>query len=383
MKIAAIIAEYNPFHNGHAYHILKTRSLGYSHIVAIMSGNTVQRGDIAVLDAHARAEAAIKGGANLVIELPPPYSCASAADFAISGVDIAKRLGAVSALSFGSECGDTDALISCAGAMEDVDGNKIKAAIAAGLTYPAAIAATMEKSGELLQGANNTLAIEYIKALKGSGIEPITVKRTTPHDHDLCFGSFASASHIRSLLKNNEDASRFIPDTCSESVCFSDRSFIEAIEKPILFRLSAMTPEEIKAAPYMSDGVGERIARNVMSCSSLSELYSKAKTRNVTHARVRRAILLAALGVKAEDMSAPPPYARVLAADKNGLEILSSCKLSASIPISTSLKELSKASEHALRCATLTELVSKLRHMASYSREGYVSEYSRKAIIRG
>lgn len=118
MKTAGIIAEYNPFHSGHAYQIARTRALGYTHICAVMSENAVQRGDIAILDAHSRAKAAISGGADLVIGLMPPYSIGSARDFASAGVSILKGLGAVDAISFGAESDDTRALCRCAEYLE-------------------------------------------------------------------------------------------------------------------------------------------------------------------------------------------------------------------------------------------------------------------------
>lgn len=377
MKTAGIIAEYNPFHNGHAYHIAQTRSLGCTHIIAVMSGNIVQRGDIAILDAHSRAEMAVKGGADLVIELPPPYSAGSARDFARAGVHILKCLGVAEALSFGSECGDIETLKDCAAALSSDINEEITAHIAAGKTYPQAIAALFPRFAHILQGANNTLAIEYIQALSGSGITPLTVSRTAHHDSGETCGSFASASKIRELILRDKSVENLMPFSFDSK----DVSKITEAKGAILFRLAEMSADEIKNAPYTGDGIAERLIRSRMTAGCLTELYEAVKTRNVTLARVRRAVLLAALGASQSDLS-QPPYARVLAANRRGLEILAECKKRASIPISASLAELAKTSPYAKRCAELTELSAKLRWMARCGRsERFVSEYSRRFVV--
>lgn len=383
MKTAGIIAEYNPFHNGHAYHIQKTKEAGCTHIIAVMSGNIVQRGDVAVLDCHTRAAMAVTGGADLVIELPPPYCCGSAKDFSSAGVHILKSLGAVDLLSFGSECGDILAIEDCAAAISDGDckqSAEITSMMSAGKTYPQALAAVFPQFSEILKGANNTLAIEYINALKGSGIQPMTVRRTAPHDRSESFGSFASASAIRKMILSGEPAEsyhNYMPFGFNEG----DVSETAAVESAILFRLAASCDEEIMNAPYTGDGIAERLIKNRMNAISLDGLYEAVKTRNVTHARVRRTVLLAALGARQSDFSLPP-YARILAANKKGLEILAQCKKKASIPISASLAELSGVSRHAKRCAELTEIAARLRWMARRDGgERFVSEYSHRFSV--
>lgn len=406
MKTAGIIAEYNPFHNGHAYHIAETRRQGCTHIVAVMSGNVVQRGDIAVLDAHARAEMAVRGGADLVIELPPPCSCGAAKDFARAGVHILKGLRVVDILSFGSECADIGELCSCAAAVSQSAEGRIAELFASGLTYPQAVAALFPQFEGILQGANNTLALEYIQAIKGSGITPFTVKRTVGHDsaetstadhnsavestadhdsaetsaadHDSGSGvRYASASEIRRMMAKNQFAANFMPFSFEGR----DVSTISAVEAALLFKLASASEEEIKNAPYTKDGIAERMIKARKTAGSLSELYSALKTRNVTHARVRRAVLLAALGACESDMRMPE-YARVLAANKRGLEILAAAKDRASIPISTSLAELAKISPYAKRCAEMTELAARLRWMARREPgERYISEYSKRFSV--
>ncbi len=382
MKTAGIIAEYNPFHSGHAYHIAQTRALGYTHICAVMSENVVQRGDIAILDAHARAKAAISGGADLVIGLMPPYSIGSARDFASAGVSILKGLGVIDALSFGAESADIAALCRCAEYLEKIDKDELKRLMSGGLTYPQALTKALNRLGdgfgEMLSTPNNVLALEYICAIKNSGIAPIAIKRTAAHDGDTPSGGYASASYLRKIMLSGGDIGDFLGYAYDKA----DISGIERIEKAILWRLALASPEEILSAPYTGSGIGQRIVKNAMTAGSLGELFEAAKTRNVTHARVRRAVLAIALGITAADVQSPP-YARVLAANGRGLEILAECKRRASISISTSLADLSKTSEHARRCAQLSEKASRLRFLARADAGNgvFVPEAARKALI--
>ncbi len=382
MKTAGIIAEYNPLHSGHAYHISQTRALGYTHICAVMSENVVQRGDIAILDAHTRAKAAIAGGADLVIGLMPPYSIGSARDFASAGVSILKGLGVIDALSFGAESADIAALCRCAEYLEKIDKDELKRLMSGGLTYPQALTKALNRLGdgfgEMLSTPNNVLALEYICAIKNSGIAPIAIKRTAAHDGDTPSGGYTSASYLRKIMLSGGDVGDFL----GYEYDGGDISGIERIEKAILWQLALASPEEILSAPYTGSGIGQRIIKNAMTAGSLGELFEAAKTRNVTHARVRRAVLAIALGITAADIQSPP-YARVLAANGRGLEILAECKRRASIPISTSLADLSKTGEHARRCAQLSEKASRLRFLARADAGNgvFMPEAARKALI--
>lgn len=380
MSVAAIIAEYNPFHSGHAYQIKKTRELGYDNIIAVMSSDTVQRGDIAICDPGFRAREAVKNGVDLVIELPTPYSCSSAHDFASAGVHIVKSLGVANALSFGSETGDAGLLCRCADMAGSLEPAKIKELCSSGLTYPQAVSRLMGDLGSILAGANDTLAIEYILALKGTGIKPVAIKRTAAHDSPEACGGYLSASAIRQMLAGDarDKAVQFLSDLPDED----DISLIQRVEKAILFKLISSSEAEIRSAPYTSDGVAERIMRYAHRSCSLSELYDKVKSRNITHARVRRAVLMCALGVKADMLRADPPYARVLAASAEGIKLLRECKRRSVIPISSSLARLSRISEQAAICAQITEKAAWLRRAASAGGlAGHLPEASRKFSV--
>ena len=218
MKTAAIICEYNPFHNGHRYHIDQTRKEhGATHVVCVMSGNFTQRGDVALCDKYERARVALNSGADLVIELPVAFSLASAEYFARGAVHIIKSLGCVDMLSFGSEIGDSGILKEAAGAVHfAMDSEVFLHHMKQGLSYPAALKATVEEYYtddvvDILTGPNNILAVEYIRALDMAGgtIEPVTVRRYgADHDSDELDHTI-SASKLRKMIKNNEDVSQY------------------------------------------------------------------------------------------------------------------------------------------------------------------------------
>ena len=188
MKTAGIIAEYNPFHNGHFYHVRQTRAAGYSHIVAVMSGNVVQRSEVACFSKWTRASAAVKSGVNLVIELPAVYAVASAEKFASAGVSLLDGLGLIDGLSFGSESGNLQELYRCAEACMKINGSaELTGFLSQGLSFPKAREKSVEQIAgsevsKLLRTPNNILGVEYLKALQniGSSMEPITIRRTGP-----------------------------------------------------------------------------------------------------------------------------------------------------------------------------------------------------------
>lgn len=371
MKIAGIIAEYNPFHRGHKFHIERTREQGATHIVVVMSGSLVQRGDVAISDAHARAEAAVFGGADLVLELPPQHSLAAARDFARAGVSILSRLGCVDLLSFGAETADLGALRA---ALDEITANEleIKAKMSAGLTYPQAAAEVSKSAAKIISGQNNTLALEYLRALENSGIAPFAVGRTVPHDSEIIQNGYVSASKIRVMLSFGEDVSGVIDyDLDPARLCFLKNG-----EKAALYRLSMMSQNDFLKIRGCKELAG-RLYEHTRRAKSLEEIYSAVKSRNFTHARVRRAVLSAVIGITEEDCF-EPPFARVLALNGRGAEILKLCRKTARIPIGSSLKELSKTSPEAGRTAELIERASRFSGLCG---NGGESEFRKSAKI--
>lgn len=383
MKISGIICEYNPFHNGHLYHIEQTRKNGATHIAAVMSGNFVQRGDTAVLDKFKRAELAVRSGADLVIELPVQYCLAPAELFARGAVYLLKSLGAVDELSFGSECGDIKLLSMTADELIKLnDPPKLRKLIDMGYTYPKALADMLsEQSSEaanVISQPNNVLGVEYIKALRffSSDIKPFTLKRTgSLHDSSDTTGKIASASYIR---ENPDRAGKFVPDVCADAL-EADTAEFERLERAILYRIRTASLDELKNTSD-SDGLAERLyaARTAVS---LDELLDKVKTKRFTMARIRRLILSLLIGITKDDMNKLPAYGHILALNEKGREILSAVKGSSAIPFDTSLARLERQSETARRFAALEARASDIYGLAKEKITPSGQEYRAKIKI--
>ncbi|MCX7658729.1 MAG: nucleotidyltransferase family protein [Oscillospiraceae bacterium] len=371
MRIFGIVAEYNPFHNGHLHQISETRKNGATHIIAVMSGNYVQRGDTAMIDKFKRAEIAVSCGADLAIELPTPYALSSAEFFAKGAVSILHSLGCVDGISFGSECGDIEKLYSAAVASKNLSNSaELKNLLEDGIPYPLAMQRLAhEKFGEevsdVFSHPNNLLGIEYLKALDffESGMKPMTIPRKEAmHDSMDAFGEIASASFVRNLARNHDDYARFVPQKTAETLkkCFEagEISDIINLEKPILYKLRSMTPDEISNIPDVSHGLEHRIFSGAKSAKSLDELMFLIKTKRYPLAKIRRILLCALLGIKKEHMGVFPPYARVLAVNGAGVQIIKKAQKTSLIPIDTSLLRLSKINPD-------TKLFSELEALAT------------------
>lgn len=364
MNITGIVAEYNPFHNGHRYMIEKCRENGATHIVAVMSGNFVQRGSVAIMDKRSRTAAAIGGGVDLVLELPVCRAVSTAELFARGGVSLLHSLGCVDALGFGAECDDASLLSKAADAVCDVRVHEIiKRELEGGISYPKAREnAVLEifgaETANVLSQPNNTLAVEYIKALKrlDSAIKPQPVLRhAVGHDSLKENGEFASASALRVLLERSDTAAyEFMPESSIREferlkaigrapVC------IDESERAILSRLRMMSISDIKRAPDVSEGLENRIYNAIQTATSLEELYDIIKTKRYTHSRIRRIITALYLGIKPEDVQCDIPYIRVLGFNERGREVLKCMRETAKLPIvmkSSQINALSDEAKH-------------------------------------
>ncbi len=353
MKTAAVICEYNPFHNGHKYQLEQTRKLGATHVAAVMSGNFTQRGDIAVYDKYVRAKTALENGADLVLELPVKYSLCAAEGFARGAVGIISALGCVDMLSFGSECGSIEALKEAAGAVDYVlRTDYFQLLITGGKSYPAALSEAVNKYYtpdvyETICSPNNTLAVEYIKALDdiGSGIEPVTIQREgAEHDSGEEQHEFISASLIRKKILAGEDYSAFAPAISAPN------ADIKRLEPAILAKLRTMKPEDFEQVYDAAQGLAERLYKASRRACSLEELYFLAKTKRYTLARIRRAVLCAFLGVEKRMLLEGDAYVHILGMNSRGREILSAAKnAGCALPLDASLKALMNTSRDAHR----------------------------------
>lgn len=385
MNVCGIICEYNPFHNGHKFHIEQTRKLfGATHIVAVMSGNFVQRGDLAIIDKYKRTETALKNGVDLVIELPVQYSLASAEQFAQGAVYLLDKLGCVNILSFGSECGDIGLLKETAKAVKEYQqSDELKKTMDKGLTYPLALKKIIkekysEKLSDTLNYPNNTLAIEYINAIDkiGSSIEPVTLKRKTAlHDSEILENTnIVSASQIRRLLFEKKDVSSFTPYSD-----FSNIASLSNIENAVLSKLRTMNRDEIADVPNVLMGLENRIYDAAREATSLEELFELIKNKRYTLSRIRRIVLSSFLGITKNDLKIPPSYVKILGMNNKGKEILSTVKCN--LPINTSLAQLAKESREAKKQAELEASCDDQYALALTNRRKCGLSYTSKPII--
>lgn len=351
MRIAGVVAEYNPFHNGHLLHLQKTREAGFSHIAVAMSGPFVQRGEVAVLDKWTRARTAVEHGADLVLELPVPFALASAPDFARGAVTLLHEAGA-EALSFGSECGDASLLEQQALRLSSVESsNEMQRFLKEGMSFPRARQAAWEALyGETPSFAspNDLLAVEYIRAAKqlDPDMDFLAVKRIgAAHDSAESADSIASASSLRTQLETPFLCAPYLSKNAFRALSrkiLNDEApaRMTYIERHILHVLRSMNPEAFALLPDVGEGLENRLFRAARTAKTLEEFYELTKTKRYTHARIRRIACCAALGITAEERQKSPAYLRVLALNTRGAEILSVCKKKTTLPIGVNFADL-------------------------------------------
>ena len=310
MKVTAIISEYNPFHKGHLYHIeTAKKETKADFVIAIMSGNFVQRGTPAIFDKYTRTEAALRSGVDLVLELPAMYATASAEYFALGGVALANTLGIVDYLSFGSEYGQADKFMEAASLLlhepEEMK-QPLKDALKEGLSYPAARAYAVKTShpelAELLETPNNILGIEYCKALLklNSTIVPHTIKRQGQDYHsDSTDAGFASATGIRRLLKEQKESSRQLlqkqlpPASYNLLNNYWGTSPLTEDDLSMLLRYKLITENRTHLTEYfgVNRDLSNRIYKHLNEFESFSSFAELLKTKNITRTAINRALL--------------------------------------------------------------------------------------------
>lgn len=365
MRIVGLIAEYNPFHNGHQYHIEKAKELAKADAaIVVMSGNFVQRGAPAIMPKHLRAEAALKCGADLVIELPICYATGTAEQFAYGAVSLLDKLGCVDAIGFGSECGDIASLKELATILcNEPDEYKIELQnnLRSGMSFPSARQSALHtlysdcNFAEVLQHPNNILGIEYLKALYrlNSKIEPLTIKRMTSHYHDTELQEqFSSASALRQTIANEQFADLYgqIPSDCMPILedGYENRYpvFVNDFSLLLKYRLLNETASSLTLYADVSEELANRIYNQVNNYVSYEQFCELLKTKEVTYSRISRALLHVLLGIKQSDYT-NIEYAHVLGFRKNSTELLTEIKNYSRIPLITKLTADSMLSDSA------------------------------------
>ena len=382
MKTVGIIAEYNPFHLGHKYQIDKIReTFGEDTvIVAVMSGNITQRGEIAIFDKATRAEAAVNCGVNLVLELPFPHCASGAQFFAEGGVNILNALGAIDYLSFGSECGSVDELTRAAEILDNDNIEKSETHDAIGYAKKCENLYTLEDGGTEIFTSNNILGIEYIKALKriNRNIIPTTVKREgDAYTLKSIDSSFASAMAIRErLLKNDISAFDYVPKEAKEVFLKAIEESVapclaSALDSAVISSLRLNTPKSTDKKIHDAEGgLYNRIQAKSFNANSISSLIEQVKTKKYTTARIRRAIWYAYFGVTSSEVHSAPRYTQILAMDEKGAALLKRIKKTSSIPLLTKPSATESLDSQALSSKSLSDRVDSVLQL---TKPGFVN----------
>ena len=352
---AFVICEYNPFHNGHLRHLQTVRSAGAKRIVCLMSGNFVQRGDIAFCDKITRAGFALRGGADLVAEIPVKYVLSGASNYALGAALMMRETGIAGTLSFGASApaetlADMAAYLRCP---------KITAQIMAdsqqnGITYASAVKKAAShrfaQADTLLSDPNNVLALEYIKALFALDMdtELFSVERTgAAHDADTTDRQFASAKWIREAVYGKRDLNGvkpFVPpyvyDTLAlqleERAAPADRDRFSAA---VFARLLTVGENELSAVNGVTQGLENRILSCIRTSGDLASLYDNVKTKRFTHARIRQALISAALGIQKNELETGLSYFRVLGMNETGRGLIREIRSKTAVPVVMNLSE--------------------------------------------
>lgn len=370
MQITGIITEYNPFHYGHQYQIKKIRQRQPdSPIIAVMSGSFTQRGDTALLSKWDRADLAIQGGCDLVLELPFAFACRSAQDFARGGVRLLERLGIVNTLAFGAETADLAALQNCAAAMDEPSLQaELHDAIAAGASYATALtdctAAHTAVDASILRQPNNILAIEYLRCLRRSSLQPLLIPRQGASYHDACLDApNASATAIRRALSlaasrcSAQPTARLTDQltrvewqalkkaapaatiTALQTLTAAELPSIERLWLPLRTILLQTSLPTLRQIHGVNEGLEHRILDQSTLTNSYAGLVRAVTTKRYPASRIARTLLYLLLSMPSTDISlfdeSGPLYARVLAADPVGRSLLRQIKTCGSIPIIT------------------------------------------------
>lgn len=379
-RVLGIIAEYNPFHNGHLYQIEEAKKqTGADYVVAVISGNFTQRGNTSLVNKWIKTDMALQSGVDIVIELPTVYSISSAENFAEGAIKILDSLKIVDTLCFGTETADFAALNNIANVLYNEPKEYVSLLnheLGKGVSYPKARESALmmylndiKRYANILSGSNNILAIEYLKALKKlkSSMRPFSVQRKKVYYNDeRIVDEFASSTAIRKLVSRGQyDEIRKVIPTSSYMLLKEEirkGNFVLDIlkfEKEILYNLRKMTVTEIAELPDVTEGLENVIKNAANSCNSILDLMDMVKSKRYTQTRIQRILLYALLGITKKDMANArkvTPYVRVLGFNKNGREMLSEiCKENRRINMITSVKKFEELNLN----KTLKEMLDK------------------------
>jgi predicted nucleotidyltransferase len=371
MHVTGLITEYNPFHNGHLFHLKKAReTTGADYTAVVMSGSFVQRGAPAVFDKYSRTRAALLSGADLVFEMPAPFSTASAREFASYAVALFTALGAVDSICFGSECGEIEPILRAARLLNEESESfkkRLQDFLKEGKTFPEARSAALAEEGaeeaKLLSSPNNILGVEYCQAVlrQRSPLSCFTIKREGNGYHDPSLnGALGSALAVRQALQSGTDvqALRFLlPDPSFDSVCRSIPVFLDDFSGLLNYRL--LTEQEPERYAEIRPELAARIKKLAPGFASFDQRIKELKSRQLTYTGVSRGLIHLILGIEQRQMDLFKeadfaPYARILGFRKSAAPLLRRIKENSSIPVISKLagaeKRLDPAGAAMLAC---------------------------------
>ena len=398
-KVVGIIAEYNPFHNGHSYHIQNTKAqTGADFVVAVMTGNFTQRGNTSVINKWEKTKMALNGDTDLVIELPTIYSISSAENFANGAVKILNELGIVDTISFGMEADDISTLNNIANVLytEPFEYKTIlEQELSKGNSFPKARSNALmmylndiKRYANILKGSNNILAIEYLKALKKqkSNLVPFGLKREKVYYNSTkIIDEYASSTGIRDLLLHNqlEEARKVIPAKSYSILLNNLRQGtyvldIIAYNDEILYKLRNMTVNQIANLPDVSEGLEYLIKDISNKTNNLIELINGIKSKRYTQTRIQRILLYALLGITKEDMDMSKkviPYIRVLGCSEKGKLLLS--QINSKAKVITSLKKYESANKIKLLSGRKNKMLARMLEIDKIATDIYTLGYKK------
>lgn len=398
-KVVGIIAEYNPFHNGHSYHIQNTKAqTGADFVVAVMTGNFTQRGNTSVINKWEKTKMALNGDADLVIELPTIYSVSSAENFANGAVKILNELGIVDTISFGMEADDISTLNNIANVLVN-EPPEYKAILehelSKGNSFPKARKNALmmylndiKRYANVVKGSNNILAIEYLKALKKqkSSIVPFGVKREKVYYNSTkIIDEYASATGIRNLLLHNqlEEVRKVVPAKSYSILLNNLRQGtyvldIIAYNDEIIYKLRSMTVKQIANLPDVSEGLEYLIKEVSNKTNNLIELINGIKSKRYTQTRIQRILLYALLGITKKDMEMSKkitPYIRVLGCSEKGKILLS--QINSKAKVITSLKKYEVSNKNKRFCIGKQKTLNRMLEIDKMATDIYTIGYKK------
>ena len=398
-KVVGIIAEYNPFHNGHSYHIQNTKAqTGADFVVAVMTGNFTQRGNTSVINKWEKTKMALNGDADLVIELPTIYSVSSAENFANGAVKILNELGIVDTISFGMEADDVSTLNNIANVLVNEPPEYktiLEHELGKGNSFPKARENALmmylndiKRYANVVKGSNNILAIEYLKALKKqkSSIVPFGVKREKVYYNSTkIIDEYASATGIRNLLLHNqlEEVRKVVPAKSYSILLNNLRQGtyvldIIAYNDEIIYKLRSMTVKQIANLPDVSEGLEYLIKEVSNKTNNLIELINGIKSKRYTQTRIQRILLYALLGITKKDMEMSKkitPYIRVLGCSEKGKILLS--QINSKAKVITSLKKYEVSNKNKRFCIGKQKTLNRMLEIDKMATDIYTIGYKK------